>query len=249
MDSLKLIKNGRVLVSLLAGIRNPGLIYQYFDEGPSAVTVAQVARLLACEHDKLVKALAEIGGDPDSILTAIGQRQRKLRHVDSSTCHGSQVLYLVTRVLRPEVVVETGVANGLSSAYILAAMRRNSTGTLYSIDLPNPELLPPREKPGWIIPKVLRNRWELHLGDARAVLPGLLSHVKTCDMFLHDSAHTYDHMLWEFATAWDTLADEGMLLSDDIWVNRSLFDFAKTVNRSVIPLYFANMGGLRKWST
>jgi hypothetical protein len=41
------------------------------------------------------------------------------------------------RSLKPRVIVETGVASGLSSAHILRALAANGTGTLHSIDLPN----------------------------------------------------------------------------------------------------------------
>lgn len=46
------------------------------------------------------------------------------------------LVYAIVRVLKPEIVVETGVASGLSSAYILQALEENRKGKLYSIDLP-----------------------------------------------------------------------------------------------------------------
>ncbi len=46
-------------------------------------------------------------------------------------------LYAIVRSLKPETVLETGVASGLASAYILLALRQNKKGKLYSIDLPS----------------------------------------------------------------------------------------------------------------
>ena len=44
---------------------------------------------------------------------------------------------------RPEeVVVETGVATGVTSAYLLAGLADNGRGTLHSVDLPNGPLSP-----------------------------------------------------------------------------------------------------------
>jgi len=46
-------------------------------------------------------------------------------------------LYNLIRDTRPSIVVETGVASGVSTAYILQALEDNRKGKLYSIDLPN----------------------------------------------------------------------------------------------------------------
>ncbi|MDQ1280386.1 MAG: hypothetical protein QG670_1649 [Thermoproteota archaeon] len=46
------------------------------------------------------------------------------------------VLYVLCRQLKPYVVVETGVAGGMSSSYILCALEENKYGRLYSIDVP-----------------------------------------------------------------------------------------------------------------
>ncbi|MFC1897710.1 hypothetical protein ACFLX8_04000 [Chloroflexota bacterium] len=45
-------------------------------------------------------------------------------------------LYALCRQLRPDVVVETGIASGVSSSYILCALEENKDGQLYSIDIP-----------------------------------------------------------------------------------------------------------------
>ena len=48
----------------------------------------------------------------------------------------SKRLYALLRRLQPEVLVETGVCNGVSSAVILHALHANERGHLYSVDLP-----------------------------------------------------------------------------------------------------------------
>src|SRR5579863_584889 len=47
-----------------------------------------------------------------------------------------RLCYAVVRALRPRAVTETGVCYGVTSAYLLAALRANNEGHLYSIDLP-----------------------------------------------------------------------------------------------------------------
>src|SRR5439155_326535 len=45
-------------------------------------------------------------------------------------------LYAIVRELRPRVAVETGVCNGVSTAFLLLALEANGFGELHSIDLP-----------------------------------------------------------------------------------------------------------------
>jgi predicted O-methyltransferase YrrM len=46
------------------------------------------------------------------------------------------LIYALVRSLKPSIVVETGVAGGMSSCYILKGLRDNNKGELFSIDLP-----------------------------------------------------------------------------------------------------------------
>jgi len=155
-------------------------------------------------------------------------------------------LYFLVRELKPEIVIETGVHRGVSSLFILQAMEDNNKGTLYSIDLPFAEYetdtkgptksFLPLEKVGVCVNKELRKRWNLILGDSKKELPKLISSIKSLDIFLHDSKHTYEHMLWEFETIWPALKENGILISDDInWCN-AFDDFAIKVRKRNIQL-------------
>ena len=134
------------------------------------------------------------------------------------------VLYVLVRLLQPQCIIETGVSAGVSSAYILRALEDNQKGHLYSIDLPPDSLLSGKTS-GWIVPQYLRHRWTLKIGDSKAVLKPLLDDVGEIDCFIHDSLHTYEHMLWEFRTAWKHLRSRGILLSHDIARSDAFFDF------------------------
>jgi hypothetical protein len=133
-------------------------------------------------------------------------------------------LYLIVRLTQPDIVVETGVSSGASSAYILCALHDNKKGRLYSIDLP-PDNLPADKSSGWIVPQCLRSRWSLHIGDAKELLEPLLKKIGNVDCFIHDSLHTYEHMVWEFRTAWPYLNLRGLFLSHDVGANDAFMDF------------------------
>jgi predicted O-methyltransferase YrrM len=169
--------------------------------------------------------------------------------------YGSQMtrelsaLYLLVRLLQPNHLVETGVSAGVSSAYILAAMEDNDTGKLHSIDLP-PDNLPNGKKVGWVVPDHLKNRWSLYIGDALDFLEPVLSDIGTIDCFIHDSLHTYEHMTWEFRTAWNFLCNGGLFLSHDVGANEAFFDFMEEKGIAWKQYrVFHVLGGFKKFET
>jgi hypothetical protein len=46
------------------------------------------------------------------------------------------------------------------------------------------------------------------------------------DIFIHDSEHSYENMMFEYMTAWDHLKEGGILLSDDTNLNKAFSDFS-----------------------
>lgn len=133
--------------------------------------------------------------------------------------------YALCRRLRPELVVETGVAHGVTSAYILQALHENGTGRLHSIDFP-PYGAGAREAVGDAIPDHLRDRWTLHRGRARRVLPRLLPHLGPVDLFVHDSLHTAHNIRRELALVRPALSADAAVIADDIETNTAFQEFA-----------------------
>ena len=155
--------------------------------------------------------------------------------VQSADLYAKKVLvqYITVRAFRPDVVVETGVANGVSSAYLLLALDRNGRGRLHSIELGDSAYLPAGKPPGWIVPEPLRSRWNLLIGDSRQMLPKLLSELGIIDVFIHDSLHTYEQMLWEYRTAYPFLRSGGLLVSDDAAWNLAFEEFSREVGAKI----------------
>ena len=156
-------------------------------------------------------------------------------------------LYAVVRAFKPEVIVETGVASGISSAHILRALAANGSGTLYSIDLPNVQQhsgLPEGRTSGWIVPDSLRGRWKLRLGDTWKLLPELLGTLDRVDLFLHDSDHSYEAMIFEFEQAFPRLEQGGLLLSDDTHLHTAWDDFC--AKHGLRPTRVGHLGVTRK---
>jgi len=160
-------------------------------------------------------------------------------------------LYWLVRQARPKTIVQTGVCNGLSAAFMMLALAKNGPdGTLHVIDLPqifdpgDPQwtvagevygvVIPEGKTSGWLVPDVYRDRFELRTGDARELLPKMVDEVASIDLFYHDSDHSYDHMMFEFDAAKRKLNPGGLVVADDVSWNTSLWDFA---DRYGVPAY------------
>ena len=130
-----------------------------------------------------------------------------------------RLLYLLTRVVRPRLMVETGVANGASTLLILSALERNGSGMLVSVDVSSEvgSLLSEEEKrsPAW---------------DLRLIRPDgleeVLAELGPIDVFLHDSDHSYANVAAELATAWPRVVDGGLVLADDGELSCAFLDAA-----------------------
>ncbi len=148
--------------------------------------------------------------------------------------------YCWCRAHKPTLVVETGVANGVTSAFILQAMKDNGSGELWSIDLPS---LGTDAFVGFLIPQNLRNRWHLYRGRSRRLLPKIIKSAGTIDAFLHDSLHTERNMRFEFESAWPALVPSGVLISDDVtYFNNSFQDFVCSHESSFNAIHPAGFG-------
>lgn len=237
------IEKSRILISLLA--RHPG---EFVDRVRNMVEV-RLDRLIRRRGDyapvTLADALGTLGsslGDPLSIylddpqyihakdhlqlsVGRLGDRAPFIQDHNAGLALAS-MCYALCRVLRPRVVLETGVAYGITSTFILAALDANREGLLHSVDLP-PLASHADEFVGALIPSEFRDRWRLVRGTSRRVLPGLLHRLGRVDLFIHDSLHTYWNMRSEFSSVERFLGRPSAVLADDIegntafqeWVN------------------------------
>ena len=146
-----------------------------------------------------------------------------------------EFLYAIVVLANLKTIVETGVAYG-SSTYAFLLGLEETGGELYSIDI-SPEV-------GSLVPKKLRRRWTLVIGDSRKKLPELLKSLKEIDAFMHDSIHTPGWMLWEYTISWPYV--KKILLSDDAHQNNAFPYFAKVVKKK--PYYVFNRLGVLKKS-
>lgn len=130
----------------------------------------------------------------------------------------ARAIWCLIRHRRPQVVVETGVAHGVTTRIILEALERNGTGRLWSIDRPpaEPEMA---AQIGVAVDGSVRERWQLLSGSSRQKLPGLLARLGPVDLFIHDSLHTRRNVCFEVEHARNALRPDGFIVVDDIDTN------------------------------
>jgi hypothetical protein len=135
-----------------------------------------------------------------------------------------RAIWCLVRHLRPGHVVETGVAHGLTSRFILEALTQNGVGDLSSIDLP-PLDRDLHRQVGIAVGPEFSDRWTYIRGSSRRRLPGLLSRLGQIELFVHDSLHSERNVRFELDRAWAVLRPGGALVIDDIDANWGFHSF------------------------
>jgi hypothetical protein len=133
--------------------------------------------------------------------------------------------WCVARHVGPHKVVETGVARGMTSRFILEALTAVSEGHLWSIDLPPPGRPDLQGLIGIAVPDALHSRWSYIKGSSRRRLPGLLAALDEIDLFVHDSRHSERNLLYELERARTAVRPGGYLIVDDVDLNCGLHHY------------------------
>ena len=144
------------------------------------------------QHGTIAADLAEAGHVSESPPTAGGMTADRAF---------AEAIWCLVAHLRPQAVVETGVAHGLTSRVILEGLFRNGRGPLWSVDLPAVDSAL-HSQIGMAVSEGLRPRWSYVQGTAHVRLPGLLAELGAIDIFVHDSLHTGRNQRFEIESAW-----------------------------------------------
>lgn len=137
--------------------------------------------------------------------------------------------YALVRLVRPRVVVETGVDKGLGSVLLCSALLRNRDeghpGRYYGTDI-NPEA-------GWLLSGRYAETGRILYGDSIGSLQALDEQV---DVFINDSDHSAEYEAREYEVIAPKLAPGAVILSDNAHVSDALERHSRTHGRSY--LYF-----------
>jgi hypothetical protein len=181
----------------------------------------------------------------DELLQDAELRQHVERQVDAAGARGSEEgayldrnsgfgrrlgWYAIIRAMRPRLVVETGVDQGLGSVIIASALLRNraegAPGTYLGTDI-NPAagvlFKPPYDGCGRIA-----------YGDSIETLQRLDQPI---DLFINDSDHSAQYEGREYASVAGKLGPDAIVLGDNAHITSELFKFSLDTRRQF--LFFA----------
>ena len=150
----------------------------------------------------------------------------------------AELLYFLTRLTKPETIVETGVAAGFSSMAFLSAIQRNGHGRLYSSDFPYFRADNPQDYVGILVPQEMREGWTLLLKGDSVNLPAIRDQVASIDFYHYDSDKSYAGRTFGIEAVESKLTSDAIILMDDIVDNVFFRDY---VTRTQQPfLVFGN---------
>jgi predicted O-methyltransferase YrrM len=146
----------------------------------------------------------------------------------------SHLLYFLTRLLKPEVIIETGVAAGFSSRAFLCALSANGSGRLLSSDFPYFRAARPERFVGYLVEERMRDNWTLLLKGDRTNLTKLTSSAGKIDLFHYDSDKSYAGREFAYEQIAPCLGGNAVVVFDDIEDNWHFRDFVRGKSFRVI---------------
>ena len=135
--------------------------------------------------------------------------------------------YALVRILKPKIVVETGVSDGIGSLVIATALIENakegSFGRYYGTDLDM--------SAGWLFREPYSRFGEILYGDS---IESLAKFQERIDLFINDSDHSAEYEYKEYESIKNKLSPNSFLLGDNSHVTDSLRNFSNKNGRNFV---------------
>ena len=135
--------------------------------------------------------------------------------------------YALIRILKPKVIIETGVHQGIGSCVIAAALMKNledgAEGKYYGTDID--------KNAGVLFTEPYSRVGEIIYGDS---IESLKSFEKKIDFFINDSDHSATYERFEYEAIKSKLSDDAIILGDNSHVTSCLREFSIINQRQFI---------------
>ena len=133
--------------------------------------------------------------------------------------------YICVRLLKPRVIVETGVDKGLGSVVLIRALMKNKEegfpGYYYGTDI--------NSKAGYLLNGDYKNYGEILYGDSIETLNKMTNEI---DLFINDSDHSAEYEYREYIAINNKLSKTGIILGDNSHATDKLVQFSIENNRN-----------------
>lgn len=124
----------------------------------------------------------------------------------------ASILFKIIRKLQPSSSVELGTCVGISTAYLSTALQMNGRGHLYSLE-GAPEVAKIAQK---TLDGLDLENSTILIGPFHNTFKGVLESAQPIDFFFNDGHHDHDAVIEYFNTSLPYLADETIIILDDI---------------------------------
>ena len=204
---------------------------------PSISNYWEIARFQTTDSDELIHKILKKSGNLETEFDTLSQnlkyriaRAKNLAYPLNFGLETKQAnfIYKFVRLYKPKQIVETGVANGVSTYFILNAMKKNGVGKLISIDI--------NKNVGGLLAGNEKTDWRLYILNKKSSKKSLvktLNEIKNrnVSIFLHDSNHSYNWQLFEYENALKILKPK-IIMSDDIDNSLAFYYFCKKTHKN-----------------
>ncbi len=193
--------------------------------------ISFIASITNKSYSKVEQYIIEIEQDKvlQQHLQSSIQQNRESYKADTSMKYGRRIgWYAFIRILKPKLIIETGVDKGLGSCIITSALARNKgeghSGKYLGTDI-NP-------KAGYLLTPPYNQFGKILYGDSIESLKQLKEPI---DMFINDSDHSSEYEAEEYEVVREKLSKSAIILGDNSHITDKLLKFALKTNR---PFYF-----------
>lgn len=192
-----------------------------------AQTISVVTKI---NYDDVIKYFDEVQSDEylkETILNAI-KNSRERKFADKEVRFGRRLgWYVFVRVMKPKVVIETGVDKGLGSVLLCSALLKNKEegheGRYYGTDI-NPQA-------GYFLQGKYAEVGEILYGDS---IETLKKFDQKIDLFINDSDHSADYEYDEYITIQPNINEKTVILGDNSHCTSKLADFSLKTKRNFL---------------
>ena len=153
------------------------------------------------------------------------------------------LLYFLTRKLKPNVIVETGVAAGWSSLAFLRALNKNGKGKLYSSDFPYFRLEKPEQYIGYLAKNEINKiNWFLDIRGDDVAIPEISKSLgeNHVDLFHYDSDKSYSGRVKVLENLNSKINSKTVMIFDDIQDNLHFKNLTEKMKEKYCIIEFNN---------
>ncbi|MEY7849546.1 class I SAM-dependent methyltransferase [Natrarchaeobius sp. A-rgal3] len=201
-----------------------------------------LAKLFDVESNQTQKIIKSVRDGPieEHIQNCRSQMEEKPYSLGGANL-GGETAHVLTHLIKPNAILEIGVANGVSTAYILGALEElELEPDIRAIDKPLFEsdvrekrgergiegvggIIPNGAEAGWVVPMEWRADYgyQYYVADFTEILPRVIRSMPKLDLVIYDASKDASEMIMAYETIIQSLSSNGVLISDDICVNNS----------------------------